>query len=70
MSEILGAVLSIAFLAIVVVLSMRVLSKDTTVSKGSKYIIGRFVPDNSAPKLTDMIDYHKNNPKVHYTVSE
>lgn len=70
MNEILGAVLSVVFLTFIVVLSMRVLGKDTAVSKASKYIIGRFVPDNSAPKLTDMINYHKDNPTVHYKVSE
>ncbi len=70
MVEIIGAIFFIILLAFTVVVSMKLLVKDTTISKGSKKIVGKFVPDNSAPELTDMIDYHRNNETSKYRISE
>lgn len=70
MYEILAAIFFVAILIGVVIVTMKKLKNDTIISKESKNIIGKFVPDNSAPKLTDMIEYHKKCDKVHYKISE
>lgn len=32
--------------------------------RSSKYILNKFEPDNTAPKLTEMIEFHKNNKNL------
>lgn len=36
----------------------------------SDYIINLFEPDNSAPKLTYMIDFHKQNGVIEYDIGD
>ena len=67
---VLGAVVFVALLAVVVAVSLRVLIKDTAISKYSKYTISKFEPDNTAPKLTEMVEYHKANEKIRYVIGE
>lgn len=45
-------------------------SKEDTVNKECQVMIQRFEPDNLAPELTAMIDFHKENEKnaVRYEV--
>lgn len=70
MFEILLAIVFIGLLVLVVTLAMRILIKDTIVSKCSKYTINKFEPDNTAPKLTDMIAYHKTHEKTKYIIGK
>lgn len=59
----------IALIAIVVTLAMYfVLGKSTQISRSSKYILYRFEPDNTAPKITELIEFHKVHEKVKYNI--
>lgn len=39
---------------------------NSTINIDSKKIIQRFEPDNAAPPLSEMIDFHKKNPTIKY----
>ena len=43
------------------------LSKNKNQNEGN-IIIGKFEPDNIAPTLTEMIDFHKKNGIVDYEI--
>lgn len=64
--------IAISFLIITLVIYLMFrwscsLSKNTDQGEGNR-IIGRFEPDNIAPTLTEMIDYHKENGVVDYEI--
>ena len=65
MNEILSA---ICFLMILIIFMIIViyftLKKDSDDVYTSKYILNRFKPNNTAPNLTEMIEFHKNNDKL------
>lgn len=62
MNEILMAILFLTVLAavvtVVVGLALKRSSKEVC---SSRHILNNFQPDNTAPKLTEMIEFHKNN---------
>ena len=37
-------------------------------SISSKYILNKFEPDNTAPKITELIEFHKNNETIKYNI--
>lgn len=58
-------VVAICFLLVIVTIvatSLQMnLRKSSEQIHSSKYILNKFEPDNTAPKLTQMIDFHENN---------
>ena len=38
-----------------------ILKKSSSSVRSSRYVINKFKPDNTEPKLTEMIEFHKNN---------
>jgi len=45
------------------------LKKTSTSTYSSRYILNKFEPDNTAPKLTEMIEFHKANKDLKkYTI--
>ena len=45
------------------------LRKPGTNNEISKYVLNHFEPDNTAPKLTDLIEYHKTTGrKIKYNI--
>jgi len=71
MSWILGAIGFIAVLVLTVVLTIYFsLQKNTVNSESSKYIINKFEPDNTAPKITELIEYHKSHETIHYKIED
>lgn len=63
-----GILEAIVFLSILVIFMIIViyftLRKNSRAVNASKYILNKFEPDNTAPKLTEMIEFHKNNNKL------
>ena len=63
-----GILEAIVFLSILVIFMIIViyftLRKNSRAVNASKYILNKFEPDNTAPKLTEMIEFHKNNDKL------
>lgn len=64
--------IAISILVVTLVISLMFLwscslSKNKNQSEGNK-IIGKFEPDNIAPTLTEMIDFHKKNGIVDYEI--
>lgn len=45
-----------------------VMGKSSRIRASSIYIINAFEPDNTAPKITELIDFHKSHEKVKYIV--
>lgn len=69
MKWILLAVLAIAIFAIATaVTTYFALRKCSEISRLSKYILNNFEPDNTAPKITELIEFHKENEKVKYII--
>lgn len=65
MNWILGAICFFAMLVIfVAVLIYCVLKRSSSSVRSSKYILNKFEPDNTAPKLTEMIEFHKNSKNL------
>ena len=59
MSQILIVTIFLILLNIVlIILLLKPMSKKI---ESSKYILNKFEPDNTSPKLTEMIEFHKNN---------
>lgn len=62
MYGILGAIcflsVLIIFTALVIYFTLR---KSSSAVRSSRYILNKFEPDNTAPKITEMIEFHKNN---------
>lgn len=64
--------IAISILIVTLVISLMVwwsyaLSKDKKQNEGNM-IIGKFEPDNIAPTLTDMIEFHKKNGIIDYEI--
>lgn len=65
MNEILQAICFLSGLAIFVIVIMYFsLKKNSSTVHASRYILNKFEPDNTAPKLTEMIEFYKNNDKL------
>lgn len=62
MSGVFGAIFFMAILFIFIAVAMYfILKKSSSSVRSSRYVINKFKPDNTAPKLTEMIEFHKNN---------
>lgn len=64
--------IAISILVVTLVISLMFLwsvslSKNQNQSEGNM-IIGKFEPDNIAPTLTEMIDFHKKNGIIDYEI--
>lgn len=70
MIGVLGAIGFIVVLFIAMVVAMYVLlRKPGADNELSKYIVNHFEPDNTAPKLTELIEYHKaSDRKIKYNI--
>lgn len=44
------------------------LRKSSQISKSSIYIVNSFEPDNTASKITELIEFHRANDKIKYIV--
>lgn len=65
MNGIFEAVVFLAILVIFMIVVMYFTLKRTSSNvRSSKYILNKFEPDNTAPKLTEMIEFHKNNENL------
>jgi hypothetical protein len=52
-------------LIITTVITLRAnLKKCSEKVYSSKYILNKFEPDNTAPKITEMIEFHKSNESL------
>lgn len=62
MSQILiVAIFLISLILLNIVLIILLLKPMSKKIESSKYILNKFEPDNTSPKLTEMIEFHKNN---------
>lgn len=69
MKWILLAVLAVAIFAIVTAVTMYfALRKCSEISRLSGYILNKFEPDNTVPKITELIEFHKANEGVKYII--
>ena len=63
-----GILEAICFLSVLVIFMTIAICCTLKRSSGavhaSKYILNKFEPDNTAPKLTEMIEFHKNNDNL------
>lgn len=63
---------AIGFLIILIVFTVLtvyfVLRKSSCTSYSSKYILNKFEPDNTAPKISELIEFHKANEAVKYNI--
>ncbi len=60
----------ILFIAIVVII-YTLLRKSGENNELSKYVVNHFEPDNTAPKLTELIEHHKtSNRKIKYNIKK
>lgn len=58
----------VLFIAMVVVMYV-LLRKPGANNELSKYVLNHFEPDNTAPKLTELIEYHKTSGrKIKYNI--
>lgn len=53
-----------ALVIFVIVIMYFTLKRSSSTVHASKYILNKFESDNTAPKLTEMIEFHKNNHKL------
>lgn len=69
MEGVLGVIVIVALAVVVMVFTMYfVVGKSSRIKASSVYIINAFEPDNTAPKMTDLIDFHKSNEAIKYIV--
>ena len=69
MFNISGGVLFISMLLFVVAIFTVVLLTCVGVPcSDSKNVLNKFEPDNTAPKITELIDYHKSNNQIRYKI--
>lgn len=62
MNWIVGAICFLALLFIIMAIVMYCVLKRSSYSvQSSKYVLNKFEPDNTAPKLTEMIEFHKEH---------
>lgn len=58
----------VLFIAMVVIIYV-LLRKPGENNELSKYVVNHFEPDNTAPKLTELIEYHKTSSrKIKYNI--
>lgn len=63
------AIGAIAVFVVVVILTMYfVLRKSNQINYSSEYILNKFEPDNTAPKITELIEFHRENDTVKYII--
>lgn len=63
------AVLAIVLFVMITVATMYfALRKCSEISRLSSSILNKFEPDNTAPKITELIEFHKANEKVKYII--
>lgn len=67
MGLIVGAVILILILFLIVSMYL-LLGKDSDNSKYSKYILDEFEPENTAPKITELVEYHKSKENIKYII--
>lgn len=46
------------------------LKKESNKNRYSKYVLNKFEPDNTAPKITELIEFHKRNKTSNYKMNE
>jgi hypothetical protein len=70
MIGVLGAIGFVVVLFITMVVVMyALLRKPGANNELSKYVLNHFEPDNTAPKLTELIEYHKTaGRKIKYNI--
>ena len=69
MGLIIGSVVfMVVVILFIVVLMPKAMDKGIGTNKKSDRIIRSFEPDNAAPELSEMIQYHKKNGIVEYEV--
>lgn len=69
MNWILYTVGVIIILTIIISLTLYfALRKNSQISRSSIYILNSFEPDNTAYKITELIEFHKANDKVKYII--
>lgn len=65
MNGILAAICFLSVLVIFVIMIMYfTLKRSSSTVHVSKYILNKFESDNTAPRLTEMIEFYKNNHKL------
>ena len=65
MNGILGVIIFLIILTVLMIVVIQLALKGSSCAvNSSKYILNKFEPDNTAPKLTEMIDFHKNNENL------
>lgn len=69
MEWILGVIVIVTLAVAIMVFTMCVVvGKSSRIRASSIYIINAFEPDNTAPKITDLIDFHKSHEPIKYIV--
>ena len=69
MSWILSAIGFVVILALFAAICIYVvLGRGKNSNRTSRSIVNMFEPDNTAPKLTDLINFHKVNTGVKYKI--
>ena len=69
MALILSAVIWMVVLIVAIAIAMFILlNKDSDKSRYSKYVVNKFEPDNTAPKLSELIEYHKSKDSIKYII--
>ena len=63
---------AIGFLVLLVLFTVLtiylVLKKSSCTNNSSEHILNKFEPDNSAPKITEMIEFHMVNEDIKYKI--
>lgn len=69
MEWVLGVIVIVTLAVAIMVFTMCfVVGKSSRIRACSIYIINAFEPDNTAPKITDLIDFHKSHEPIKYIV--
>lgn len=64
MEGILGVIVMVIVVAIMMAVILRfVVGKSSRIRTASVYTINAFEPDNTAPKITELVDYYKAQPE-------
>ena len=65
MENILITILFLIILTVFMIIAVYyILRKDSDTVALSKYILNKFEPDNTAPKITELIEFHKENKEL------
>lgn len=69
MEWVLGVIVIVTLAVAIMVFTMYfVVGKSSRIRASSIYIINAFEPDNTAPKITELIDFHKSHEPIKYIV--